>query len=97
MEDKYSKYTLPELTTEYFEFERKINDLNFEKNKLDEKVNNLYNERCDVYTLIKAKQDEEAEIRRNNLNKYGHKVKLEDNIQLNRDYGMTLSELKNAK
>jgi septal ring factor EnvC (AmiA/AmiB activator) len=97
MDNKYSKFTLPQLTTEYFEFERKINNLNTEKSKLDEQINNLYDERCSVYNLIKTKQVEEDEIRKQNLIKYGQKVKLEDNIQLNRDYGMSLSDLKNAK
>ena len=97
MDNKYSKFTLPQLTTEYFEFERKINNLNIEKSKLDEQINNLYDDRCSVYNLIKEKQIEEEEIKKQNYIKYGMKVKLEDNDQLNRNYGMTLSDLKNAK
>jgi hypothetical protein len=78
MGDKYSKYTLPDLTVEYFEFEKKINDLNFEKNKIDEQISELYNDRCDVYNLIKKKQEEKPNL-------------------LNREYILTLSDLKNAK
>ena len=96
MGDKYSKHTLSELTVEYFEFEKKINDLNTEKSLLDEKVNSLYNERCDVYMKIKAKQEEEEKIRKQNYIKYGFKADLNDTIQLNRDYGLTLSDLKNS-
>jgi len=97
MDNKFSKLTLQELTLKYFDFELEINKLNKSKSVLDEKVNNLYEERCDVYNLIKIKQVEEEEIRKNNYIKYGLKVKLEDNVQLNRDYGLTLSELKNIK
>jgi hypothetical protein len=100
MDNKFSKLTLQELTLKYFDFELEINKLNKSKSILDEKVNNLYEERCDVYNLIKIKQVEEEEIRKQNLIKYGLKVKLEDsdvNVQLNRDYGLTLSELKNIK
>lgn len=97
MGEKYSRYTLPELTVEYFEFEKKINELNIEESSLNEKINNLYNDRCDVYTLIRKKQDEEAEIIKKNLIKYGLKVQLNDNDneQLNRDYDLTMSTLKN--
>lgn len=95
MGEKYSKYTLSELTVKYFDFESEINKLNQQKNQLDEKVNELYNQRCDVYSLIKEKQIEEDEIRKNNLIKYGFKVSLNDNVELNRNYGLTLSDLKN--
>ena len=100
MDNKFSKLTLQELTLKYFDFELEINKLNSSKSIIDEKINNLYEERCDVYNLIKTKQVEEEEIRKQNLIKYGLKVSLNDsdvNVQLNRDYGMTLSELKNAK
>ena len=97
MDNKYSRFTLQELTLKYFDFELEINNLNKSKSVLDEKINNLYEERCDVYNFIKIKQSEEDEIRKQNLIKYGLKVSLNDNVQLNRDYGMSLSELKNAK
>jgi hypothetical protein len=97
MDNKFSKLTLQELTLKYFDFELEINKLNSSKSELDEKINKLYEERCDVYNLIKTKQVEEEEIRKQNLIKYGLKVSLNDNVQLNRDYGMTLSDLKNAK
>jgi len=93
MDNKFSKLTLQELTLKYFDFELEINKLNKSKSELDEKINKLYEERCDVYNLIKIKQVEEDEIRKQNLIKYGLKVKLEDNVQLNRDYYM--SDLKN--
>ena len=97
MDNKFSKLTLQELTLKYFDFELEINKLNSSKSVIDEKINNLYEERCDVYNFIKIKQVEEDEIRKQNLIKYGLKVSLNDNVQLNRDYGITLSELKNMK
>jgi hypothetical protein len=97
MDNKYIKLTLQELTLKYFDFELEINKLNSSKSIIDEKINNLYEERCDVYNFIKIKQVEEDEIRKQNLIKYGLKVSLNDNVQLNRDYGITLSELKNMK
>ena len=97
MGDKYSKYDLKDLTYKYFEFDSELGRLNQQKNEIDEEIMNQYNERLKVYNLIKEKQNEEDEIRKQNYIKYGLKVKLEDNEQLNRNYGMTLSELKNAK
>ena len=95
MGSKYSEYTLPELSNEYFKFELKIRDENDKKTKLDEKVMELYNERLEVYNLIRQKQNEEMEIKQKNLVKYGYKDA--EDTQLNRDYGMSLSDLKNQK
>lgn len=95
MGTKYSEYTLPELSNEYFEFEKKIRDVNNKKNELDLKVMDLYNERKDVYDLIRKKQEEEMEMKTKNLIKYGYKEA--EDTQLNRNYGMTLSDLKNQK
>lgn len=94
MESKYSKYTLSELTVEYFNYEKKIKDTMILKNELDDKINNLYNDRKDIYNLIRDKQDKEDEIRKQNYIKYGYNVK-SDNVELNRNYDLSLSDLKN--
>lgn len=97
MDEKYSNFTLKDLTFEYFKYEENIQKIQIKKMELEKQIDDLYNERCDVYNLIKEKQVEEEKIKKNNLIKYGIKVKLEDNVQLNRDYGMSLSDLKNMK
>jgi hypothetical protein len=106
--------TLQELSLKYFEMEQQINNAINKKFEICKDIDTLYDVKRDIYDLIKKKQVEESEIKKNNLIKYGLKVSLNDNVhleskipkvglnfnsnvQLNRDYGLTLSELKNAK
>jgi len=76
MFSKFNNFTLKDLTFEYFKYEENIQKIQNKKTELEKQIDELYNERCEVYQLIKVKQTEEEEIRMNNLIKYGNKVSL---------------------
>jgi hypothetical protein len=86
MSEKYKNYSLQELTLKYFDLDNDIIKLDDKKYILNETISKKYDEKNEIHILIKKKQDEEAEIRRNNLIKYGLKVQLADNEELNRNY-----------
>lgn len=65
--DRFKNFTLKDLTFEYFKYEENIQKIQIKKMDLEKQIDDLYNERCDVYNLIKIKQVEEDEIRKQNL------------------------------
>jgi uncharacterized membrane-anchored protein YjiN (DUF445 family) len=86
MVSKYENYNLKDLTFEYFEMNKRMNKIRQKINETEKEFSSIYALQNDLSNMIRKKQDEEDEIIKNNLHKYGLKVQLADNEQLNRDY-----------
>lgn len=78
MVSRFKNFTLKDLTFEYFKYEETIQKLLNKKMDIEKQIDGMYNERCEVYQLIKERQTEEEETRKKNLIKYGNKVSLND-------------------